>query len=100
MIISLFNKSFLLYIYIFLFNLVRSSSTEQASGGDVDPTNSFLERETRIRPVGETFSPTNIQPEGMSTMGGKSRRDKTTNKGQNDEEEERGQSTFLLVILK
>ena len=38
----------------------------------------------------EPLSPTYIQPEAHSATSGRQRRDKTNNKGQQDDEEERG----------
>jgi hypothetical protein len=76
-------------VVAFVFVLVRSSSTEHPSGGDPEIVNLHIERP---RGTGESLSSPNIQPETASTNTGKHRRDKTNNKGQQDEEEEPGQS--------
>ncbi|CAF1103121.1 unnamed protein product [Adineta steineri] len=62
---------------------VRSSSTEHPSGGDADP--GAIERDYRSR-AAEAHSSPNVQ---MECTSGKKPRDIRSNKGQQDEEEER-----------
>lgn len=83
------SRTLICNVVVLVCFLVRSSSTEHPSGGDIEIVNLHIERS---RGTGEPFSSPNIQPETPSTNTGKHRRDKTNNKGQQDEEEEPGQS--------
>lgn len=79
-----------------LFVLVRSSSTEPPSVGDAEPGPVYIEKEGRSRGYGEALSSSNVPMESLA-LTSKQRRDKLSNKGQQDEEEERGTiiSSFL-----
>jgi hypothetical protein len=79
---------------------VRSSSTEQPSGGDADMGNISFECDTNMRPAGELALSTNLQSESVSTVVNKPRREKTTSKGQQDEEEERGNNYIHLLTIE
>lgn len=66
---------------------MKSSSTDHLSGNDADMVGG-IEKEART---------TNFPP--METPTSKQRRDKMTNKGQQDEEEERGKTKTSSVDL-
>ena len=91
--IVLFLRKFLIGDSFLL--LVRSSSTENISIGDLDlSVSGGIERDPSSR--GATgYSSSNVPMEAVSN---KQRRDKMTNKGQQDEEEERGKIILLLSI--
>ena len=83
------------------FVLVRSSSTEPPSVGDPDPGSVCIEKDGRSRGYGEALSSSNVPMESLA-LTSKQRRDKLSNKGQQDEEEERGNSipsSSLLPLL-
>lgn len=82
--------------YACFFSLVRSSSTEPPSVGDPDPGSAvYIEKESRSRGYGEALSSSNAPMESLA-LTGKQRRDKLSNKAQQDEEEERGD--FILPL--
>ncbi len=71
------------------FVVVRSSSTENISIGEVDLGGSGgIERDPASRGAAAYSSP-NVQ---IDSVNNKQRRDKMNNKGQQDEEEERGKT--------
>ena len=81
-------------INMLAFCLVRSSSTEPPSVGDPDPGSVvYIEKEGRSRGYGEALSSSNAPMESLA-LTSKQRRDKLSNKAQQDEEEERGD--FIL----
>ncbi len=82
-------------LFVFFSFLVRSSSTENICIGDVDLGGSGgIERDPSSRGAAASSSP-NVQIESVSN---KQRRDKIPNKGQQDEEEERGKIINELIL--
>jgi len=74
-----------LFAKILNFSLVKSSSIDQLSGADPDPIGNAA------------ILNTNVQIEPITN---KQRRDKMTNKNQQDEEEERGKILTMKFSLK
>jgi hypothetical protein len=75
---------------MFLLFLVRSSSTEHPSGGDPDPGSVNVDPTIRNRGGLDIYPSSNVPMESMTPTTSKQRREKMTNKAQQDEEEERG----------
>ncbi len=76
--------------------IVRGSPTEHPSGGDPETGPVNNEKHPPNRSGGETFQNSTVQMESLTTITSKQRRDKMTNKGQQDEEEERGNYNSYL----
>ncbi|CAF3757898.1 unnamed protein product [Rotaria socialis] len=68
--------------------IMRSSSTEHPSGGDLEAGPASTEKEPRSR-AAETYASGNVQMENMTIQSGKPKHVKPSNKNQQDEEEER-----------
>ena len=76
---------------------MRSSSTERPLAGDPDTGFIHYDNDSRSRTGGETLQTLNMQTENSATAG-KQRRDKMTNKSQ-EEEEERGNKNRRNLCL-